>query len=460
MAASAGLVPMTKVELRISCRKLKNKDITSKSDPCAVLFMQNGGNWTEVGRTENVQNCLDPDFAKCFTVDYMFELVQKVKISVYDLDNSTPQLGDDDFLGQIECSLGQIVAGRPFLQPLLDKQGKNMGDSKIILTSTPPSESAVGDGETENGKRKNHDNRGTNEMVEFKISGEGVQLMGFHHYEDIWVPHIGEKLRCQYVKNEGIIAFQGGIKRVGSVKKELANLPGLKMLLDNGGRLEAIVQRNDPKDSKRKGMSIVVDYLFSISPDTNLTKEKITNKLNAITAKIKKWKRVNIEVLQNNLTSTPPSESAVGDGETENGKRKNHDNDLESVSRKKPRKALHPLNGPPLQTQHVKLTEGINARLCQCISGDWEVFFIQLGLRKVKIQQLKKERKDEKESVLIFHALEMLRDVRINRDGCYLDDLLMSASKSPKLVDVDWDEIQSQVLPYLKIFCTSSKPVT
>ncbi|WAR27896.1 hypothetical protein MAR_013600 [Mya arenaria] len=316
MAASAGLVPMTKV-----------------------------------GRTENVQNCLDPDFAKCFTVDYMFELVQK-------------------------------------------------------LTSTPPSESAVGDGETENGKRKNHDNRGTNEMVEFKISGEGVQLMGFHHYEDIWVPHIGEKLRCQYVKNEGIIAFQGGIKRVGSVKKELANLPGLKMLLDNGGRLEAIVQRNDPKD------------------------------------KIKKWKRVNIEVLQNNLTSTPPSESAVGDGETENGKRKNHD------------------NGPPLQTQHVKLTEGINARLCQCISGDWEVFFIQLGLRKVKIQQLKKERKDEKESVLIFHALEMLRDVRINRDGCYLDDLLMSASKSPKLVDVDWDEIQSQVLPYLKIFCTSSKPVT
>ncbi|XP_052816123.1 copine-3-like isoform X2 [Mya arenaria] len=135
MAASAGQVPMSKVELRISCRKLKNKDITSKSDPCAVLFMQNGGNWTEVGRTENVQNCLDPDFAKCFTVDYMFEQVQKVKISVYDLDNSTPQLGDDDFLGQIECSLGQIVAGRPFLQPLLDKHGKNMGDSKIIIRS-------------------------------------------------------------------------------------------------------------------------------------------------------------------------------------------------------------------------------------------------------------------------------------------------------------------------------------
>ncbi|WAR12869.1 CPNE3-like protein, partial [Mya arenaria] len=35
-----------------------------------------------VGRTENVQNCLDPDFAKCFTVDYMFEQVQKVKISI------------------------------------------------------------------------------------------------------------------------------------------------------------------------------------------------------------------------------------------------------------------------------------------------------------------------------------------------------------------------------------------
>ena len=40
--------PMSKVELRIECRKLLNKDITSKSDPCAVLYIFQGGNYTEV----------------------------------------------------------------------------------------------------------------------------------------------------------------------------------------------------------------------------------------------------------------------------------------------------------------------------------------------------------------------------------------------------------------------------
>ncbi|KAL4234128.1 Copine-4 [Mactra antiquata] len=127
--------PMSKVELRISCRKLLNKDITSKSDPCAVLFVNAGGNWIEHGRTENVDNCLDPDFAKCFAIDYMFEEVQKVKVAVYDLDNNTPELGDDDFLGQIECSLGQIVAGRPFMQSLTLKNGKPAGEGKIIIRS-------------------------------------------------------------------------------------------------------------------------------------------------------------------------------------------------------------------------------------------------------------------------------------------------------------------------------------
>jgi len=27
---------------------------------------------------------------------------------VYDIDNKTPQVSDDDFLGQIECTLGEV----------------------------------------------------------------------------------------------------------------------------------------------------------------------------------------------------------------------------------------------------------------------------------------------------------------------------------------------------------------
>lgn len=62
----------------------------------------------QFGRTENVKNCLEPDFAKTFEVDYYFEEVQNIRIAVYDLDNKTEELGDDDFLGQLECTLGQV----------------------------------------------------------------------------------------------------------------------------------------------------------------------------------------------------------------------------------------------------------------------------------------------------------------------------------------------------------------
>lgn len=132
---SSARAPMSKIELRIECRKLLNKDITSKSDPCAVLFMHQRGQWAEIGRTENVKNCLDPNFAKCFSVDYMFEEVQKVKVAVYDIDNTTPKLGDDDFLGQVECTLGQIVAASPFRKPLVKKDGKPAGEGQILIRS-------------------------------------------------------------------------------------------------------------------------------------------------------------------------------------------------------------------------------------------------------------------------------------------------------------------------------------
>ena len=59
-------------------------------------------------RTEKVKNNLNPDFAKGITVDYYFEMVQKLKFAVYDVDNETSSLGDDDFLGDMECTLGQV----------------------------------------------------------------------------------------------------------------------------------------------------------------------------------------------------------------------------------------------------------------------------------------------------------------------------------------------------------------
>ena len=62
----------------------------------------------QFGRTENMKNSLNPHFATNFDVDYYFEEVQNLRFALYDIDNKTPSLNDDDFLGAMECTLGQV----------------------------------------------------------------------------------------------------------------------------------------------------------------------------------------------------------------------------------------------------------------------------------------------------------------------------------------------------------------
>lgn len=57
---------------------------------------------------EKIKNCQDPEFCKKLVVDYYFEKVQKLKFSVYDIDNKSFDLNDDDCLGGIECTLGWV----------------------------------------------------------------------------------------------------------------------------------------------------------------------------------------------------------------------------------------------------------------------------------------------------------------------------------------------------------------
>lgn len=64
--------------------------------------------WNQFGRTEMILNCLNPKFSKKFVLDYYFEMVQRLKFCVYDIDNDSHTLADDDFLGELECTLGQV----------------------------------------------------------------------------------------------------------------------------------------------------------------------------------------------------------------------------------------------------------------------------------------------------------------------------------------------------------------
>uniref|UniRef100_A0A8C1D3T5 Copine I n=1 Tax=Cyprinus carpio carpio TaxID=630221 RepID=A0A8C1D3T5_CYPCA len=128
---------VSKVELSISCSNLLDKDVGSKSDPLCVLLQSVGDDkWSEVERTERVKNCQDPEFSTKLHIDYHFEKVQKLKFGVYDIDNKSVDLKDDDFLGGFECTLGQIVSSRKITRPLQLKAAKPAGKGTITVCFT------------------------------------------------------------------------------------------------------------------------------------------------------------------------------------------------------------------------------------------------------------------------------------------------------------------------------------
>ena len=69
---------------------------------CILLLFQ-------IARTELIKNDQSPQFAKAIQLEYRFEEAQKLRFAVYDLDNETASLADDDFLGSLECSLGEVA---------------------------------------------------------------------------------------------------------------------------------------------------------------------------------------------------------------------------------------------------------------------------------------------------------------------------------------------------------------
>ncbi|XP_076015413.1 copine Va isoform X1 [Genypterus blacodes] len=144
----SGSIPATKVEITVSCRNLLDRDTFSKSDPLVVLYTQGveSKQWREFGRTEVIDNTLNPDFVRKYILDYFFEEKQNLRFDVYDIDSKSPDLAKHvsetllflhlhDFLGQVYCTLGEIV-GSPasrLEKPLGGIPGKKCGT--IILSA-------------------------------------------------------------------------------------------------------------------------------------------------------------------------------------------------------------------------------------------------------------------------------------------------------------------------------------
>ncbi|CAI5745752.1 unnamed protein product [Peronospora destructor] len=113
-------LPTSSVELSLSAKDLKDRDIISKADPLGVLYVKkphspsflntSGASWTKLGKTEAKKDNLNPTWTKLFIVEFHFESVQQLKVEVYDQDSSSPvKLKEQDFIGKAEFTLGQLM---------------------------------------------------------------------------------------------------------------------------------------------------------------------------------------------------------------------------------------------------------------------------------------------------------------------------------------------------------------
>ncbi|CAN1761116.1 Protein BONZAI 3 [Linum perenne] len=155
---SHGLHPLfSQIELSLSASKLLDRDVTSKSDPMAVLYAKkHDGKLEEVGRTEVILNTLNPSWISKVTISYQFEILQPLVIQVYDVDtryHNVPvkslDLKDQDFLGEASCFLSEIVTkqNRTLILSLQSKSGhgvvRNLGTVSIHAEETVASKTAV-----------------------------------------------------------------------------------------------------------------------------------------------------------------------------------------------------------------------------------------------------------------------------------------------------------------------------
>ena len=77
----------SKVELSIACKSLKDMDFFSKSDPVEFAYEQTGLNWEKVGRTEVIDNNLNPKVCTMVVLVATYEYVH-LNITLNHLSNT------------------------------------------------------------------------------------------------------------------------------------------------------------------------------------------------------------------------------------------------------------------------------------------------------------------------------------------------------------------------------------
>uniref|UniRef100_A0A674EAI0 Copine family member 9 n=1 Tax=Salmo trutta TaxID=8032 RepID=A0A674EAI0_SALTR len=105
------IVPATKIEVTVSCSSLMAFFLLFSFYAVVVLYVQGIGTkeWMEFGRTEVIDNTLNPNFVRKFFLDFFFEEKQNLRFDVYNVDSRSSNISKFDFLGQTFCTLGEII---------------------------------------------------------------------------------------------------------------------------------------------------------------------------------------------------------------------------------------------------------------------------------------------------------------------------------------------------------------
>ncbi|XP_070585228.1 copine-6 isoform X2 [Erythrolamprus reginae] len=182
----------SRVELRVSCWSLPDREANIKPDPCLIIQLLSDGQWSEVGRSEVLHGSRNPVFAHVFALDYFFEEMQNLKFQVFDADGeSDADLGCESgmLIGIIECSLGQIVSQTKVTKELGLPNGETLENSTITIEAEEVSR--------------------TNEFVQLEFCGQELDDKDFFSKSDpfleIYKVGIGELenlvWRTEVVKN-------------------------------------------------------------------------------------------------------------------------------------------------------------------------------------------------------------------------------------------------------------------
>ncbi|GAB5572729.1 copine-4 isoform X1 [Prionailurus iriomotensis] len=125
----------SRVELRVSCHGLLDRDTLTKPHPCVLLKLYSDEQWVEVEHTEVLRSCSSPVFSRVLALEYFFEEKQPLQFHVFDAEDGATSPRNDTFLGSTECTLGQIVSQTKVTKPLLLKNGKTAGKSTITIVA-------------------------------------------------------------------------------------------------------------------------------------------------------------------------------------------------------------------------------------------------------------------------------------------------------------------------------------